>query len=57
MRKNATRKLAMELSRLSQAFRQRQKDYLNELKYRQDRGRRGRRGRVGGRVSEQSDEE
>ena len=38
MRKNATRKLAMELSRLSQAFRQRQKDYLNELKYRQDRG-------------------
>ena len=38
MRKNATRKLAMELSRLSQAFRQRQKEYLNELKNRQDRG-------------------
>ena len=28
----------MELSRLSQAFRQRQKEYLNELKNRQDRG-------------------
>ena len=38
MRKNATRKLAMELSKLSQAFRQRQKEYLRELKNRQDRG-------------------
>ena len=38
MRKNATRKLAMELSRLTQTFRAMQKEYLRELKNRQDRG-------------------
>ena len=38
MRKNATRKLAMELSRSTQLFRAMQKEYLRELKNRQDRG-------------------